>query len=105
MKTYRVVWDTKAKESLRALVFYISEASPTAARKVKAEILKLTASLKKMPERFSVEKYLSPKGSQYRSVTKWSYKIFYRVTEGEVLILEIIHTRKNITEIEKIVED
>ena len=54
--------------------------------------MKLTASLKQMPERFSKEPYLENKGKDYRSVTKWSYKIIYRITENEVRILEIVHT-------------
>ena len=45
MKLYRVIWDNKAKESLKAITLFIKEESPTAAKKVKTELLKLTASL------------------------------------------------------------
>jgi len=55
-----------------------------------------------MPERFSSESYLAHKGNEYRSVTKWSYKIIYRIREKEVRILEIIHTSRNTTAIEDI---
>lgn len=102
MKQYRVIWDTRAKESLKAITLYIKEESPTAAVKVRTELLKLTASLKKMPERFSSEPYLEQKGNEYRSVTKWSYKIIYRIAESEVRILEIVHTSRNTTVIEDV---
>jgi plasmid stabilization system protein ParE len=102
MILYRVIWDEKAKESLKEITLFIKEESPTAAKKVRTELLKLTASLNKMPERFSVEPYLEHKGKEYRSVVKWSYKIVYRVGEKEVRILEIIHTSRNTMVIENL---
>lgn len=101
MKVYRIIWDAKAKGSLKGIILFIKEESPTAAIKVKSELLKLTASLKQMPERFSTEPYLEDKGNEYRSIAKWSYKIVYRVGENEVRILEIIHTSRNTPVIEK----
>jgi plasmid stabilization system protein ParE len=100
MKLYRVIWDSRAKESLKAITLFIKEESPAAAQKVRIELLKLTASLKRMPERFSAEPYLEHKGNEYRSIAKWSYKIIYRVSEKEIRILEIVHTSRNTTEIE-----
>ncbi len=63
MKSYRVAWDTRAKESLKDITLFIKEESPGVARKVRMELLKLTASLKRMPERFSTEPYLDLKGN------------------------------------------
>lgn len=68
MKVYQVVWDSKAKESLKAIVLFIREESPSAAKKVRVELLKLAASLRHMPERFSSEPYLDHKGKSYRSI-------------------------------------
>ncbi len=102
MKLYRVIWDTRAKESLKAINLYINEESPAAAKKVRTELLKLTGSLKKMPERFSTEPYLEHKGNEYRSVVKWSYKIIYRIHEKEVRILEVVHASRSTTVIEGI---
>jgi len=81
MKIYRVLWDAGARESLRLIVLYIKEESPAAAIKVRSELLNLTSSLTKMPERFSVEAYLEIRGNEYRSITKWNYKIIYRVLD------------------------
>ena len=40
MKLYRVVWDSTAKESLKGITLYIKEESPSAAKKVRTELLK-----------------------------------------------------------------
>lgn len=102
MKLYRVIWDKRANESLKAIISYIKEESPTAAKKVRTELLKLTASLDKKPERFSKEPYLEHKGNEYRSIAKWSFKIIYRVSENEVRILEIFHTSRSTAVIEDV---
>jgi len=99
---YQVIWDIKAKQSLKDIFLYLKEESPSAANKVRNELLKLTSSLEKMPERFSSEYYLRDKGNEYHSVTKWSFKIVYRIKDKEVRILDIIHTRRNTAVIEGI---
>ncbi len=104
MESYQVIWDEKAKESLKEITLYIKEESPTAAKKVRIEILQLAASLATLANRFPIEPYLENKGNEYRSVTIWSYKLIYRVGENEVRILEIIHTSRNTTVIEQIDE-
>jgi plasmid stabilization system protein ParE len=57
-QTYRVLWDNEAKASLKAIVAYIRKDSPAAAQKVKQALLRLAASLKQLPDRFSTEPYL-----------------------------------------------
>jgi len=100
---YNVLWDNEAKASLKSIINYIKHDSPAAAQKVKQALLRLAASLEQMPDRFSTEPYLEGKPGNYRSVSKWHYKIIYRVTaEQEVYILDIFHTSKNPLEIKEI---
>jgi plasmid stabilization system protein ParE len=99
---YKVTWDTQAKESLKYIVQQIKVDSPSAAQKVKTELLKLAQSLNDKPNRYSQEYYLEDKEGNYRSVSKWSYKIIYKVTEKEVYILDVFHTRKDPSEIENL---
>ncbi|GAB5524530.1 MAG: hypothetical protein Roseis2KO_24020 [Roseivirga sp.] len=94
-KTYSVVWDVKAKEALKEIFDYIKDDSPSAAKKVRITLLQLAASLRTYPNKFAAEPYLAHKGKNYRSVTKWSYKLIYRVGNDEVRILAIIHTKRN----------
>lgn len=100
--SYQVLWDNEAKASLKAIISYISQDSPAAAKKVKQALLRLAASLEKMPNRFSPEFYLAEKPGNYRSVSKWHYKIIYRVKGQQVHILDIFHTSKDPLEIEEI---
>jgi len=55
----------------------------------------LIKSLDRLPERFSKEEYLLGKDGNCRSVTKWSYKIVYKILSKEVIKLEIISTHKD----------
>ncbi len=86
MRKYKVIWDTYAKVSLKFIIQYIKEDSPSSAQKVKIELLRIAKSLNDKPNRFSQEPYLVNKEGNYRSVSKWSYKIIYKVTENEVYI-------------------
>ena len=70
-----------------------------AARMVKKELIKLAHSLNDFPEKFSVEEYLSDEPENFRSVSKWSYKIIYEVTEEYVLIWDVFHTSQHPTKI------
>jgi len=81
---------------------YVREESPSAAQKLRVELLKINSGLKNIPERFSKEPYFQNNGKEYRSLIEWSYKIIYRVSETEVRILEVIHTSRNTTAIEKL---
>lgn len=102
MKKYEVIWDTEAKASLKSIVEYIREDSPSAAQKIKGTLLRIAASLKDKPNRFSKEPFLEDREGNYRSVSKWYYKIIYKVTESEVHILDVFHTRKHPSEIEEL---
>lgn len=95
IKTYTVIWDIEAKNELKEIYQYIYKESPAAAKKVKNEIVTSTKKLQKMPERFASERYLTHKGKEYHSFTRWSYKIIYRIVDKEIRILTIVHTSRN----------
>ncbi len=102
MQKYKVIWDDFAKDSLKSIVAYIKEDSPTAARNVKRELLNTAKSLSDKPNRFSKEYNLNLKKGNYRSVRRWFYKILYKVTDQHVYILDVFHTRKDPSEIEEL---
>lgn len=102
MKKYKVIWDTYAKESLKSITEYIKEGSPSAAKKVKNELLRTARSLHDKPSRFSQEPYLQGREGDYRSVSKWYFKIIYKVTESEVHILDVFHSKKSPSKIEEL---
>jgi plasmid stabilization system protein ParE len=90
-----ILWDRLAKDSLDNIYSYIAEDSISAARNVKKELIKLVNSLNDFPQKFSVEEYLADEPENYRSVSKWNYKIIYEVTEECIIILDLFHTSQN----------
>lgn len=91
-KKLPIHWDRLAKDNLDDIYSYIAEDSLTAARMVKKELVKLAHSLNDFPEKFSIEEYMADEPENYRSVSKWSYKIIYEVTEEYIAILDVFHT-------------
>jgi plasmid stabilization system protein ParE len=94
-------WDRLAKKNLDEIFNYISGDSFTAARKVKMELVKLAHSLNDFPEKYSVEEFLIGEPENYRSVSKWSYKIIYEVTDECIIIVDIFHTSQHPSKIKR----
>ena len=80
MKKLPVRWDLNAFESLEAIYDYLKKDSETAANDVREVILNQTSKLGGFPEMFAIELLLSDLLGNFRSVTKWNYKIIYEVT-------------------------
>lgn len=94
-KKLPVRWDKFAKENLDAIYEYIAQDSVSAAKKVKKELVKLVGSLNDFPEKYPNEKYLINELENYRSVSKWSYKIIYEVTDECIIVADIFHTSQH----------
>ncbi len=95
-KKLPIRWDRLAKESLDDIYKYIiSRDSQHNARKVKKELVKLAGSLNDLPEKYSREEFLEEELENYRSISKWSYKIIYEVTDEAIIIADIFHTNQH----------
>lgn len=94
-KQLPIRWDRLAKQHLDAIYEHIAEDSLPAARGVKKELIKLAHSLSDFPEKYSIEEYLANEPENYRSVSIWSYKIIYEVTDKCIIIADIFHTSKH----------
>ena len=99
-KKLPIRWDKEAKDNLDAIYDYIAEDSILAARKVKKELVTLAHSLNDFPEKFSIEDYLADVPGNYRSVSKWSYKIIYEVTDECIIIADVFHTSQHPSKIQ-----
>ena len=99
-KKLPIRWDKEAKDNLDAIYDYIAEDSVLAARKVKKELVNIARSLNDFPEKFSIEEYLADVPGNYRSVSKWSYKIIYEVTDECIIIADIFHTSQHPSKIQ-----
>jgi len=101
MKRLPIRWDRLAKRNLDDIYNYIAKDSLLAAKKVKKELIKLAHSLNDFPEKFSIEEFLADEPENYRSVSKWSYKIIYEITEDCIIIVDLFHTSQHPSKIKK----
>lgn len=101
MKRLPIRWDRLAKRNLDDIYNYIAKDSLLAAKKVKKELIKLAHSLNDFPEKFSIEEFLADEPENYRSVSKWSYKIIYEITDDCIIIVDLFHTSQHPSKIKK----
>jgi len=94
-------WDRLAKQSLDDIYEYIGQNSIQNARKVKKSIVKLVGTINDFPDKYSKEEFLRDEPENYRSVSKWNYKIIYEVTNDAIIILDIFHTHQHPAKISK----
>ncbi|MBU0533167.1 type II toxin-antitoxin system RelE/ParE family toxin [Candidatus Micrarchaeota archaeon] len=87
-----ILWDNKAKESLRKALAYIRKESPQGAQIVKNKIFENVKRLPGNPEMFETDKLKRDNDGSYRVFFAYSYRVAYRITEDVILILRVRHT-------------
>lgn len=90
----RVVWSAEARHNLRDIVDYISQDSPTAARKVAARLLTRSRQLGEPP-------LLGRRMHEYpeadlRELLERPYRMIYRLVPDGVEIVTLKHYRQNL---------
>ncbi len=65
-------------------------------------LIKLVRSLDDFPEKYSKETLLIDDPENFRSVSKWNYKIIYEVTENQIIIADIFHTSQHPSKFKRI---
>lgn len=95
MKKRNVILSLKAKSSLVDIIAYLKKnASSSIAKYVRKGLIEKCKSLGDFSG-YSKERYLEDLPEEYYSTYKWDYLIIYKVSDKEVRILNIIHTRRN----------
>ena len=100
---YQVAITRTARASLRSIVEYIKQDSPSAAKKVREALIALAESLSSNPERHSPEPLLAHKAVTYRSAHKWNYKMIFKIAKQQVIVLDIIHTKQHPSRTQEII--
>lgn len=99
-----VRWAPVAQELLDEIYDHIAEDSVDAARHVKKSLIQLGNSLGHFPEKYSREEYLDDMSENYRSVSKWRYKLIYEVTEKYVIIADVFNASQHPSKIRRLKE-
>jgi toxin ParE1/3/4 len=94
---FKVVWSPEAIEDLESITEYIGRDSEFYARAVATRIVELTRSIGSLPLLGRVVPELGDESIRERFV--YSYRVVYRVEEGRVLVVAVIHGKRLIENI------
>lgn len=92
VKKKKVVWSEKAQDSLKDHFDHIKKDSLSAARKVRAEIIKSSKELNSYPDKYQLDEYYPNNSGNIRRYFRWSYRIVYEINETTIDILNVLHT-------------
>ncbi len=92
---FTIYWSLFAQENLKDIYDYIKCDSPQNARKVRADIIKLSKSISHLPFKYEECAEIPTKNKIYRKATYAPYKIVYRIKGNKVEILSVFHSSQN----------
>jgi len=93
-KGLRIVWDKNALKYLRSAIEFIRKDSPQNAEKVKKDIIASVIALTDNPERHPPDKYRTNNDGSFRAFELYKFRIAYFVSNKEIRIIRIRHTRQ-----------
>ena len=93
---FKIIVSDRSRQMLATHVHFLAQKSPSAARKVKNELMDAIRSLKEMPERFSFldAEFIPPNKYHKMFVEKW-YLILYQIKDQTVYIDYIVDCRQD----------
>jgi plasmid stabilization system protein ParE len=93
--TRKIVIDNKAKIALREAYQFIKKDSLQNAEKVRTEILRSIKQLVKYPTKHPPDKFRQDKDISFRAYEIFKYRITYHISEHEIRIIRMRHTKMN----------
>ncbi len=88
----QVRWPLLAQRQLESAYKYILLSSYQNAQKVKNDILESTRKLTSNPEIYPPDKYRKNNDGCFSAYELHSYRIVYRISEKEIIIVRVRHT-------------
>jgi len=88
-----LVWDKPGYASLQQAYDYIRKDSVSNADKVRKQILAMADNLPDHPQKHPPDKFKRNNKGNYRAFEKHAYRIAYRITEKEIIILRVRHVK------------
>jgi plasmid stabilization system protein ParE len=92
---FKVVIESEVKLELRNIIYYIKSESGNNAAKLKTEILGTFKELAKNPERYPLDRFKFENDGSYRAYEIYHLRITYQISEFQIRILRIRHTKRN----------
>lgn len=89
-----IVWGVTAAKQFKEAIDYIGESSVQNAQNVKTILLKQIQRLLVYPEIYSLDKYKQNNDGNYRAFEKYHLRISYYITEKQIRILRVRHTKR-----------
>ncbi|ADI01825.1 MAG TPA: type II toxin-antitoxin system RelE/ParE family toxin [Syntrophothermus lipocalidus] len=95
-RQYKVIVSDRARQLLACHVLFLAQKSPTAARKVKNNLMDAIRSLHQMPERFPFleAEFIPPNKYHKMFVEKW-YLVLYQIKDRTVYVDYIVDCRQD----------
>ncbi|MBI5919051.1 MAG: type II toxin-antitoxin system RelE/ParE family toxin [Nitrosomonadales bacterium] len=91
----RVSWSPEALDDVDAIAAYIAKDSPFYASAVVRKILEAAQSLERFPNVGPIVPEIGEPAFRERFV--YSYRLIYRVTAGQVLVVAVVHGKRLLT--------
>jgi plasmid stabilization system protein ParE len=94
-KNLPVIIDDEAKKALKEACNYIKKNSPLNAEKVKNAILASIKILPINPQTHNPDKFCTQNDGSFRAYEIYSLRITYHVSQKEIRVIRIRHTKMN----------
>lgn len=99
-KVYKVIWSEIAEDDLINIISYFAQDNAVNARGVFEKIKASAAKLDELPERGRFVPELQAQGVfLYKELIILPWRLIYRVTDDEVLVLSVIDSRRNVEDL------
>ncbi|SHJ26213.1 type II toxin-antitoxin system RelE/ParE family toxin [Lutispora thermophila] len=93
---YKVIVSDRARQMLAGHVRFLAQKSPTAARKVKNDLMDAIRSLQQMPERFPfLEAEFIPPNKYHKMFVEKYYLVLYQIKDQIVYVDYIVDCRQD----------
>lgn len=94
---YQIEWSPEAVEDIEEIAAYIRKDSPIYAQKVVEELIAASRLLTQFPLRGRNV----PELHSHRECFVYSYRLIYRVNDRDVLIVAVIHGKRQLESVER----
>lgn len=99
-RTYHVKWAAVAQSDLKQIIDHIAVDSPDNALGILKKIREEASSLYTFPDRGRIVPELKDQGIHiYREIIVPPWRIIYRISDTNVIVLSVIDSRRNVEDI------